>query len=281
MSVKPILNYPGSKRKMAKLLANKMPGHSTYLEPFAGSLAMLFEKEKSIKETVNDLDGRVVNLFRVIRNHPEELKRLLQYTPFSREEYQNSYVVNDDPIEDARLFLVRCWMAIGAKTSDITGWRSCIAPNSPDTPRQWNSLHDRIDPIVERLKDVQIENQDALKLIERYNRPYVFIYADPPYPLSTRSNRMYANEMTDDDHMALLEKLKEHTGPVWLSSYENDLYNQELPNWEKRHYIMTAEAGASRTETLYINPAGAKEIDKLPVLRGENDQLDLFKDVRT
>ncbi|MBC2196841.1 DNA adenine methylase [Listeria booriae] len=274
MSVKPILNYPGSKRKMAKLLANKMPKHSTYLEPFAGSLAMLFEKEKSIKETVNDLDGRVVNLFRVLRNNPDELKRLLLYTPFSREEYQNSYITNEDDIEDARLFLIRCWMAIGAKTSDITGWRSCIAPNSPDTPQQWNSLVERIEPIVRRLKEVQIENQDALKLIERYNRPYVFIYADPPYPLSTRTNRMYANEMTDEDHAELLTILKAHQGPVWLSSYENDLYNEALPNWEKRYFNVTAEAGAARTETLYINPAGAKEIDRLPTSLG--NQLNLF-----
>ncbi|MBC2392235.1 DNA adenine methylase [Listeria booriae] len=274
MSVKPILNYPGSKRKMAKMLAKKMPQHSTYLEPYAGSLAMLFEKEKSAKETVNDLDGRVVNLFRVLRNNPDELKRLLLYTPFSREEYQNSYITNEDDIEDARLFLIRCWMAIGAKTSDITGWRSCIAPNSPDTPQQWNSLVERIEPIARRLKEVQIENQDALKLIERYNRPYVFIYADPPYPLSTRTNRMYANEMTDENHAELLTILKAHQGPVWLSSYENDLYNEALPNWEKRYFNVTAEAGAARTETLYINPAGAKEIDRLPTSLG--NQLNLF-----
>lgn len=243
---------------MAKILAKKMPPHDTYLEPFAGSLAMLFQKEPATKETVNDLDGRVVNLFRVIRDQPEQLERLVDLTPFSREEYENSYTVNPDPLEDARLFLIRCWMAIGAKTSDITGWRSCIAPNSPDTPKQWSSIPGRIRPIMERLKSVQIENQDAIKLIDRYNRPYVFIYADPPYPLSTRSNRHYANEMTDPDHEELLDILKQHVGPVWLSSYENDLYNNTLHGWHKEYFDMTTEAGQKRIEVIYMNEIARK-----------------------
>ena len=93
----------------------------TYLEPFFGSGAVFFNKKRSLIETINDLDGNVVNLFKQIRDNPEALARAIEYTPWSREEYSLSYRKTGDDSEDARRFLVRMWQAIGAKSSDITG----------------------------------------------------------------------------------------------------------------------------------------------------------------
>ncbi|GED58402.1 DNA adenine methylase [Brevibacillus formosus] len=87
---------------------------------------------------------------------------------------------------------------------------------------------DRILTVTDRLKRVQIEQQPALRLIERYTNPSVLIYADPPYLLSTGSKRLYKNEMTHADHIELLDALDEHPGPVILSGYDNDLYNIRL-----------------------------------------------------
>ncbi|MFD2638372.1 DNA adenine methylase [Piscibacillus salipiscarius] len=259
MTVPRILHYPGSKWSMASWIISHMPEHKTYLEPFFGSGAVFFNKPKSKIETINDLDSSVVNLFKMIRDNPEELARQISFTPLSREEYYTSY--NDhtgDSLEDARRFLIRCWQAIGAKTSDRTGWRSLISSNGPDTAADWNKLSQKILIVAERLKQAQIENQPAEKLLERYRREDVLIYADPPYVLETRTKRHYKHEMDTKGHIELLSLLNQHPGPVILSGYNHDLYNDYLEGWHKETLQVLAEAGAKREEVLWINPIAAE-----------------------
>jgi DNA adenine methylase len=251
--MKRILNYPGSKWSMADIIINQMPEHETYVEPFFGSGAIFFNKGKSKVETINDMDSRIVNFFEVCRDHPNQLVDKIMMTPHSRQEYYNSYKVSDDPIEDARRLMVRCWQAIGAKTSDKTGWRSIINSNGPDTANEWATVWERIEEVAYRLKGVQIENQDALKLLDRYNRPDVLAYVDPPYLLETRSKRLYQHEYTIEDHRQLLELLSAFKGNVILSGYQSKLYDDMLPSWNKFSFDATAESGAKRTEVIWMN----------------------------
>lgn len=262
VSIPRILHYPGSKWNMAEWIISHMPTHTTYLEPFFGSGAVLFNKTPSPLETINDLDGEVVNLFKVIRDKPEELAQKVYWTPYSREEYYNAHESDgENDIERARLFLVRCWMARGGNTADRTGWKHNIdvlkSPNNK-MPEQWAKVPDRIMAVTDRLKSVQIERQPALKLIERYKDSSVMIYADPPYLLSTRSNRLYRNEMTDSDHIDLLEALDAHPGPVLLSGYDHPMYNDRLKHWQREEKQATAEMGRTRTEVLWINTIAAE-----------------------
>lgn len=246
---------------MASWIINHMPEHKTYLEPFFGSGAVFFNKPKSPIETINDLDSSVVNLFKVIRDDPEELAYKIKFTPLSREEYYQTYNdpdPNGNEIEQARRFLVRCWQAIGAKTSDRTGWRSLIVSNGPDTAKEWGKLPKKILMVADRLKQAQIENQPAAKLIERYKRSDVLIYADPPYILETRTKRHYKHEMDNVKHIELLDQLDSHPGPVLLSGYDHDLYNNRLTGWHKESINVSAEAGAKRQEVLWINPIAAR-----------------------
>jgi len=266
MTAPRILHYPGSKWSMAEWIISHMPPHQTYLEPFFGSGAVFFNKAPSQLETINDLDGDVVNLFRVIRDRTEELARLVYWTPYSREEYYASYDMEGvDDLERARRFMVRCWMARGARTSDRTGWRHNIdmeySPNRP-VARQWSDMPEKILAITERLRGVQIEQQPALELIQRYKRADVLIYADPPYPLETRSGRMYKNEMTDADHAELLDVLDEHPGPVLLSGYANEMYDTRLRHWHREERQALVEAGQTRTEVLWINPVAAEHVGR-------------------
>lgn len=259
MTTPRILHYPGSKWSLADWIIDHMPPHQTYLEPFFGSGAVFFSKQPSPLETINDLDGDVVNLFRVIRDHSDELARLVYWTPYSREEYYASYEMEGaDEFERARRFLVRCWMARGAKTSDRTGWRHIIDHSGPRPVRQWNEVPDKIMDVAERLKGVQLEQQPAIELIRRYNRPEVLIYADPPYVMETRSGRMYKHEMTDADHAELLGALDEHPGPVLLSGYSNPMYDERLKHWHREERQTLAEAGRIRIEVLWINPVAAE-----------------------
>ncbi|WP_026065113.1 DNA adenine methylase [Amphibacillus jilinensis] len=260
MAIPRILHYPGSKWSMASWIISHMPEHNTYLEPFFGSGGVFFNKTQSTVETINDLDSSVVNLFKVIRDQPQELSRQIAFTPLSREEYYASYDLDNesDQLEHARKFLVRCWQAIGAKTSDRTGWRSIIQYNGPQTAKEWSRLPDKILMVADRLKEAQIENQPADQLIDRYKRDDVLIYADPPYVIETRTKRHYKHEMTLYDHIELIKQLNEHPGPVILSGYEHEAYNEYLSHWHKETLNVRAEAGAKREEILWVNPVAAK-----------------------
>lgn len=251
--MKRILNYPGSKWKMADFIISFFPEHSTYLEPFVGSGAVFFNKEPSKVETLNDLDSRIVNFFEVCRNRPQELVSAIQMTPLSREEYLVSYETATDSLEDARRLMIRCWQAIGAKTSDKTGWRSLIESNGPDTAGEWKEVWQRILIVADRLKDAQIEHQDAIQILNRYNREGVLTYVDPPYLLETRSKRLYKHEFTDADHEALLDCLINFKGNVILSGYESTLYDFWLKGWHKEYFNVNAESGAKRKEVLWMN----------------------------
>ena len=253
---------------MAEWIISHMPEHTTYLEPFFGSGAVLFNKQRATLETVNDLDGEVVNLFRVIRDYPEKLAHQIHWTPYARQEYYTGYETEGDDIERTRRFLVRCWMARGGKTSDRTGWRHIIDLNAPHPAKQWQDLPDKILAVTDRIRNVQIECQPAIKLMERYRRPEVLIYADPPYLLSTRSKRMYKHEMKDTDHEELLDALESHPGPLLLSGYSHPMYDERLKHWKRETKEVKAEAGRIRTEVLWINPVAVERI--------EERQLSLF-----
>lgn len=256
--MKRILNYVGSKWNMAKWIISQMPEHNVYLEPFFGSGAILFNKPAARIETVNDIDSNIVNLFKVIREKPEELAHSVEFTPYSREEYYQAFELLEQELSDverARVFLMRCWMARGGKTSDRTGWRHNIDIATVNALPDWNVLPGTILEATKRLKQVQIENQDAITLIERYNREDCLIYADPPYVLETRTQRHYAHEMNNEQHIKLLETLDNHRGFVLLSGYDCDLYNDILDGWSKVTKMAQTEAAAVKQEVLWLNPA--------------------------
>ncbi|CAH1215995.1 DNA adenine methylase [Paenibacillus sp. JJ-223] len=266
MKIPRILHYPGSKWSMANWIISNMPPHATYLEPYFGSGAPLFCKDRANIETINDKNGDVVNLFSLVRDRPDELARAVYWTPYSRDEYYRSYEPVDEEVERARRFLVRTWQAIGAKTSDRTGWRSNIqSDKSPNklASAQWREVPRRILQVTDRLQGVQIECKPALDLIKRYRLPDVLIYADPPYLLSTRSNRIYADEMTEEEHVQLLEVLDNHPGPVLLSGYAHPMYDDRLKHWKRETKQVKAEAGRTRTEVLWINPVAAGQVGQM------------------
>lgn len=257
---RPIIKYPGSKWRLAEWIVSLMPPHKSYLEPFFGSGAVFFNKPRSRIETINDMDGEIVNLFRVVRDMPEALERAVALTPYSRKEYDEAWErckAGDvsDPVELARLTLVRYWQTHGSCSYYKGGWKNDRAGREyAYAARYWNNLPEWIAASVSRLKEAQIEQAPAVDVIRRFSHPEVLIYADPPYVLSTRKQRQYNVEMADDtQHAELLNVLLEHPGPVILSGYDNELYNQLLPGWVKLQRSAQAEGGAKRVETLWLN----------------------------
>lgn len=251
--MKSILKYPGAKNRLAPWICEYIPKHDVYVEPFAGSLAVFFNKQRSHIETVNDIDEEIVNFFRILRDRSDELERAIEFTPFSRSEYKAAYKPSCDDLERARRFAVKCWMGFGCGNLYQNGFKSGQQTKSPNPAKAWSELPETLKMATERLKGVQIENLPAVELIKRYDTEDVFIYADPPYLHGTRKNYLYKHEMKDANHEELLNVLVKHQGKILLSGYDNDMYNDILQGWNKVQKHTRAEGGRARTETLWMN----------------------------
>lgn len=253
--MKCLLKYPGAKNRIAPWICSYIPKHQVYVEPYFGSGAVFFNKEPAKIETINDLDGNIVNYFKVIREYPEELAAQLTLTPYSRDEYYRSFEMIDgeSDIERARKFAVRCWQGFGSSNLYRNGFRTSQQSNSPQTTKEWREIPERLMAASERLKHAQIENIPAVELVKRYYTKDVFMYVDPPYLLSTRKKYLYRHEMKDADHIELLRLLQEHPGKILLSGYDNELYNKMLQGWNKVSAKSQAERGIPRIETLWMN----------------------------
>ncbi len=248
-----ILKYPGSKYRIADWIIAHFPQHKVYLEPCFGGGAIFFNKQPAYIETINDIDGDIVNLFKVCRENPEQLATAVNLTPFARDEFISCYERSNDPIENARRTLVRYHQSFGTSNSCKNSWRNVQTYGGPRCATMWNNLPEIIQDVCIRLKNAQIENTDALTLIERYNSEDTLIYCDPPYLQSLRKKNMYKCEMSDSEHIKLLSLLKESKSMVVLSGYDNELYNEELKGWFTNEIKTTAQMGLHRTEKIWMN----------------------------
>lgn len=252
--MKPLLKYPGGKWKIAEWIIDHFPPHKVYLEPFFGSGAVFFKKEPAYVETINDMDGNIVNLFRMCREHPQELAAAINLTPFAREEFIDCYeMAVDDPIERARRTVVRYHQSFGTSNSLKNTWRNVQTYGGPRCATMWNYLPDAVIETCRRLKEAQIEHMDAVELIRRYDDPNTLIYCDPPYLQSLRKKNMYAVEMPETKHVELLQALKETRSKVIISGYDSTLYNEQLCDWYTDSIETTAQMGLHRTEKMWAN----------------------------
>ena len=251
------LHYPGGKRRIAPWIVKNMPDHHSYLEPFFGCGAVLFEKTPARIETVNDLDGEIINFFRVVQipEKREKLCEAVSYTPYAREIYESVFTEEpEDDIERALCFVIRSMQSHGFRISEKSGWKKDVyGREAAYAVRYWNRLPESLQYIGRRLKSVQIENRPATELIRAFDHENVLIYCDPPYVLSTRSRRQYRFEMTDNDHEELLQVLRKSKAKIMVSGYDCDLYDRYLHNWRKEQTRSRTQSLQQRTETLWMN----------------------------
>ncbi len=250
-----LLNYPGAKWGMAQEIVSLMPPHRSYVEPYFGSGAVLFNKQPSAIETVNDIDGDIVNFFTILREQPEELARLIDLTPYAKDVFDDAHNNRGtDSLDRAYRFAIRSKMGHGFKPYTKTGFKIDVAGRQGSyASRYWAKMPEQIQQLCGRLKEVQIENRPALELIRRFNFDNVLIYADPPYLPETRCCYQYKHEMNEQDHLDMLTALLEHKGPVIISGYPSEMYDRELVGWSRitrKSYNQNAE---KRTEVLWCN----------------------------
>ncbi len=257
----PPMPYYGSKQTLGPKIAAVLPAHDHYVEPFAGSLAVLLAKRPSRMETVNDLDQDLMAFWRVLRDDPLELERVCALTPHSRAEYATAREVDLTAVSDlerARLVWVRLTQG-RAGTLRATGWRHFqdAAGSSSGMPRYLAGYVSRLAPVAERLGLVSLECRPALELIEAYGRHSgVLLYVDPPYLGSTRA-RNYRHEMASEtEHRELAAALDACDSAVVLSGYHSPLYDELYAGWhrlELEAHTGQAHDWQRRTEVLWSN----------------------------
>lgn len=267
---RPALRYHGGKFRLASWVISHFPRHRIYVEPFGGAASVLLRKPRAWSEIYNDMDAEVVTLFRVLRNREKaaELVRLLELTPYAREEFEAAYEDTDCEIEVARRLCVRSFMGFGSSATvkrHRTGWRSNSNRSGTTPAHDWMHYPDALCAVIERLRGVVIECRPAIDVLQLHDHVDALHYVDPPYVQSTRvglvsgrGNHAYNHEMSDDDHRELATVLRGLCGAVVLSGYPCALYDRELyPDWrrvERRHH---ADGARSRTEVLWLNDKAA------------------------
>jgi len=268
---RPLARYHGGKWLLAAWIIPFLPQHRIYVEPYGGVFSVGLKKPRSYAEVYNDLDGEWVNVFRVLRNPAQarELVRLIYLTPYSREEFEQSYLMDGDPVEQARRTLFRSaagFSTAGANASKwMTGFRGNVTRSGTTPARDWANFPDALEQIIERMRGVVVENDTALSVIERYDNSDTLFYLDLPYPFSTRNGRWagncYRHEMTDRQHRELAEVAHELEGMAVISGYGCKLYDELYHDWKREDKETHADHALDRVESLWLSPHTVAVLD--------------------
>lgn len=265
-----VLRYHGGKWRLAPWIITHMPAHRVYVEPFGGAASVLLRKSRSYAEVYNDLDGGLIELFRVLRcpDQAAELCRLLALTPYARAEFDTAYERSEDPVERARRLVIRGHMGFGSWGVRLnkTGFRSSCTRSGTTPAHDWARLPSALSAVTERLKGVVIECRPAIDVMRQHDGPDTLHYCDPPYLHETRGRTYgrdgYRHEMTDSDHAELLDAIKGLSGMVLLSGYRSQLYDRALLGWARIDRLAMADGASPRIESLWLNQDAAKRMQQ-------------------
>ena len=256
----------GGKFSHLNWLLPLLPECHHYCEPFGGSAAVLINRAPSPVETYNDMDGEVVNFFRVLRDkQQDELVQKIALTPFSREEFFLAVEKNGAPpvsdLERARLFYIRARQARTglAQTASLGRWANCkntSRAGMSGVVSRWLGGVEHLPEIAMRLLRVQIENRPAIDVIKLYDDEKTLFYCDPPYPHGARGDsKAYGFEMSDEEHRELASILSACRGSVAVSGYRCSLMEELYSGWrrvdapvKRCHSVKKA-----RREALWVN----------------------------
>ena len=231
---------------MTRHILPLLPPHAVYVEPFCGGAAIMFAKGKpdtgGYQEVLNDIQDDLVNAYRVARDPKtrDALLDMLEGTPYSRTEHTTARALRKNPSTDP---VTRAWATLVAHGQGILS-----RPNSPwalspkpggTNGKAWANRRDRYPAAFERLREVYIENKDALACIRLWDNPRTLFYCDPPYIATNQGD--YAG-YKESDLEALLSVLQEVKGSVVLSGYASPLMDSLGPEWERHEFQVYCSA---------------------------------------
>jgi DNA adenine methylase len=211
------ISYIGGKNRLAKLIIAKLPEHTTYVEPFAGGAQVFFHKPRSKIEVLNDLDGELVNFYRVCQSHYEELVRYMRYMLVSREWFKWLEAVTLEALTDIQKAARFVYLQKNAYGGRVT--RKAYAIHVASAPGfNPETLEKILAEAHERLMRVQIERLPYEQVLKLYDRPSTFFYLDPPY----YDIRLYRYNLEHKDFKAMATTLKNLNGKFLLSINDHE-----------------------------------------------------------
>jgi DNA adenine methylase len=272
---RPIVRYYGGKWNISDFIISHFPPHRIYVEPFGGGGSVLIKKQRVELEIYNDLHSEMINVFKHLRDPRlfPKLKRMLELTPYSRDEYELAYLPAKNGLEQARRTLVRSGLGHGALHNNRTGFRGIWALKKWSN-KEWENWKLQLENFHDRLKHVVIENIDAIELIKKNDAPHTLVYADPPYVKTSieyqDKSKYYRHEMTEADHEQLAEVLHAFSGMVIISGYDSELYRRLYRGWQTnavRAYAQGNKKGRTlRKEMIWLNPLCAQQLTQKSML---------------
>jgi DNA adenine methylase len=250
------MRYFGGKWKISSWIISHMPDHRSYVEPFGGGASILIRKPRVSAEVYNDIDGEVVNLFRVVRDRGHELASAIELTPFAREEYDAAFIGEPtDELERARRTLVKAWMGRGSDSiRKHTGFRLYLGSDvkARSTADEWRRYPEAMVRVIERLRGVVIENADACEVMRDNDAADALHYIDPPYTKKERGGGRYRHDKVD--HEALAAVVHELRGKVMLSGYDSPMYRRLYGDWHRVEKPTHSDGALDRIEVLWLSP---------------------------
>lgn len=254
---RPLLRWHGGKFILAKWIISHMPEHRVYVEPFGGAGSVLLQKPRAYSEVWNDLNEDLYNLFWVMRNHYGELADCLRMTPFSRREFEISHMPHSNPIEKARRLVIRSFMGFGSDSASNsarpTGFRANSNRSGSTPAHDWVNYELHMHQLADRIRGIVLECRPALRVMASHDSSQTLFYLDPPYLEETRKRfGAYSHELSDLDHVELLEAAAKCKGAVIISGYESPLYSKALKDWRRVERKAMADGAKERTEVLWI-----------------------------
>jgi len=256
-----LLRYFGGKWAIAPWVLSHLPPHRIYVEPFGGAASILLRKPRSRIEVYNDLDEEIVGIFQTVQDprQCQALMRRLRRTPYSRREFELAFAVSRDPIIRAQRAIVRAYQSFHHEAlfnpRKTTFADAKHRSGSHCKAREWANYPRTLLAVSRRLQGVVIECRPAMDVIRVQDAPDTLFFVDPPYVPSTRSKSSYRHEMTEGQHVALLEQLRQVQGMVVLAGYPSTLYDSMLSDWQRvarPHRALGSPR--TRTEVLWLSP---------------------------
>lgn len=271
--IRPPVKWHGGKHYLAKQIVACFPPHHTYVEPFGGAASVLLNKEPSPVEVYNDLDSRIVNLFKMLRDRGDEFRQALALTPYAEGEFIEAIEGDSyDTFEQARRDYVRWRQSIGGRGDAWSQTLHRVRRGMADVVSGYlSSIDEALPSIAERLRRVQITCRPAAGVIERWDSPTSLIYCDPPYVASTRQARdVYAHEMTDAEHEELAKQLNDCKSAVVLSGYDSALYRERYRGWRCIKIKVANHAASGKTKRMMEECLWTKRCASAPKKEGIN-----------
>lgn len=258
--------WHGGKAYLARRIIGRFPEHRVYCEPYFGGGSVLLNKPPAEVEVAGDLNGELVNAWTVIRDDVARLAAELSEIRYSEEAFNFWRGQPDDPTDPSLFravgFIARNRMSRGGLGKSFA-WSERLRGGQPGDLNAWLTIIDELPAISARMRSVRLVQGEAIDLIREHDSPGTLHYCDPPYCHSTRTVRKaYAFEMTEAQHVALLDTLLACKGAVVLSGYASPLYDEALADWERESIEIANHSGQGKAKQRRIECLWSKRAQR-------------------